>query len=162
MKQEFSKSWKSSTQPRKQRKYTYNAPLHIKTKFLAAHLSDALAEKHKRTSAGIRKGDEVLVMRGEFKKRTAKVVRVDAKTTKIYLEGLNVTKRDGTKVEVAIHPSNVRLTTLVDDKFRFKVGERSNTNQAQPAEKKEAPVKQAPAAKTEKKTPAPVKKEAKK
>ena len=33
MKSIFSKSWVSSKQPRKQRKYRYNAPDHIKKKF---------------------------------------------------------------------------------------------------------------------------------
>ncbi len=119
MRQQFSTSWQSSRQPRKQRKFRYNAPLHIKAKFLSAHLSGPLQEKHKFRTAVVRKGDEVVVMRGEFKKKNAKVSRVNVRKGKIYIEGLTVTKKDGTKVEVAIHPSNVQIISLVEDKFRF-------------------------------------------
>ena len=34
MKKEFSKNWKASKQPRKQRKYRANAPLHLKRKMI--------------------------------------------------------------------------------------------------------------------------------
>jgi len=164
MKQEFSTSWNASTQPRKQGKFRYNAPLHLRTKFLSAHLSDALIEKHKRNSAVVRKGDEVLVMRGQFKKKTAKVTRVDTKDSKLYLEGLNITKRDGTKVEVAIDPSNVRLTTLVDDKFRFKVGLNSHPASTQQAQASQNKAQEKAEKKAETKAPAQKsqKKEAKK
>jgi len=42
MKQKFSTTWKASKQPRKQRKYSANAPLHIKRKMLSANLSKTL------------------------------------------------------------------------------------------------------------------------
>ncbi|MCW1309534.1 MAG: 60S ribosomal protein L26, partial [Candidatus Nanoarchaeia archaeon] len=35
----WSKKWKSSKKPSKQRKYRYNAPLHIRRKFLSVNLS---------------------------------------------------------------------------------------------------------------------------
>jgi large subunit ribosomal protein L24 len=119
MKQEFSTSWQSSTQPRKQRKFRFNAPLHIRAKFLSAHLSDALQEKMKCRTATVRKGDEVSIMRGSFKKKTGKITDVDTKKGRIYIEGIAVTKKDGTKVEVPIQPSNVQLISLVEDKMRF-------------------------------------------
>lgn len=147
MKQEFSTSWSSSIQPRKQRKFRHNAPLHIKAKFLSAHLSDALQEKHNRRTATIRKGDEVVVMRGSFKKKTAKVLRVDTRRSRVYLDNIAITKKDGTKVEVPIQPSNVQIISLVEDKMRF----------AKPETKKEEKKAEA---KPESKSPA--KKEAKK
>ena len=42
MKSVFSKTWVRSKQPRKQRKYVANAPLHIKGKMVRAHLSKDL------------------------------------------------------------------------------------------------------------------------
>ena len=42
MKKIFSKHWKSSKQPRKQRKYRAKAPLHIKRKLLNVNLSKEL------------------------------------------------------------------------------------------------------------------------
>lgn len=121
MKQKFSTSWISSKQPRKQRKYKANAPLHIKHKFLSANLSKSLREKHGQRSLPLRKGDEVLVMRGSFKKKTAKIITIDLKQTKIALENLQRTKKDGTKVSVWFHPSSVQIQTLnLDDKKRIK------------------------------------------
>ena len=120
MEQTFSQHWKSSKSPRKQRKYRYNAPLHIKRKFLAAHLSKDLIKKYARRSVIVRKGDRVLVMRGSFKKKTAKVTRVDIKQELVYLEGVEFTKKDGNKVQLGVHPSNLTITELVtDDKYRL-------------------------------------------
>ena len=62
----FVSSWKSSSSPRKKRKYQAQAPLHIKRLFLSAHLVKALREKYKIRSVVLRKGDTVKVMRGEF------------------------------------------------------------------------------------------------
>lgn len=119
MKSQFSTSWISSKQPRKQRKYRYNAPLHLKRKFLSAHLSKSLHEKHKIGSLEVRKGDEVSIMRGSFKKKTGKISRVDLKSGKVYVENISTTKRDGTKVLVPLQPSNLQLISLSDDGKRF-------------------------------------------
>ena len=66
-----------SKQPRKQRKFLYNAPLHVRRKILSAHLSKELREKYKRRGFPIRKDDEVEVMRGEHKKKRGKISKVD-------------------------------------------------------------------------------------
>ena len=119
MKQDFSTSWISSVQPRKQRKFVANAPLHVKHTFLSANLSKALREKYGKRNLPLRKGDEVLVMRGAFKKKKAKVTSVDLKDTRIALEGIQRTKKDGSKVNVFFHPSVLQIQTLnLDDKER--------------------------------------------
>jgi large subunit ribosomal protein L24 len=121
MKQKFSTSWISSKQPRKQRKYRYNAPLHVKHRFLSAHLSKSLREKHGIRNLEIRKGDEVKVMRGKFSKQKGKVLRVDLKKTRISVEGINRKKSDGTKVDVYFHPSTLQIETLnLEDNKRIK------------------------------------------
>lgn len=119
MKQEFSTSWLSSVQPRKQRKFTYNAPLHARRRFLSAHLSDALQDKHNIRSLPVRKGDEVSIMRGSMKKKTGKITSVNMKTSKVYIENMVTTKKDGTKVLVPFHPSNLQIISLADDGKRF-------------------------------------------
>nr|AJS12525.1 50S ribosomal protein L24P [uncultured archaeon] len=119
MKQEFSTSWVSSVQPRKQRKYGYNAPLHIKHRFLSSNLSKELRKKYGKRNLPLRKGDEVLVMRGTFKKKKAKVSKVDLKNTRIALDGIQRTKKEGTKVNVYFHPSVLQIYSLVEDKFRL-------------------------------------------
>jgi large subunit ribosomal protein L24 len=119
MKQEFSTSWLSSVQPRKQRKYRINAPLHIMHKFLSANLSKPLREKYGKRNLPLRKGDEVLIMRGAFKKKKAKVTSVDLKNTRVALEGLQRTKKEGSKVNVYFHPRALQIQTLnLDDKMR--------------------------------------------
>ncbi len=121
MKSKFTNSWKSSVQPRKQRKFRHNAPLHTKHKFLNSNLSKSLRQKHSKRSLPLRKGDEVLVMRGSFKKKTAKIEKIDLKRTRVSLENINRTKKDGTKVAVWFHPSSLQIQALnLDDKERIK------------------------------------------
>src|SRR3989344_3289619 len=109
MKKQFSTQWISSVQPRKQRKYRFNAPLHIKHKFLSAPLSKSLRKQHSKRALPVRKGDEVLVMRGSFKKKRAKITEVNLKKTKVALENIQRAKKDGTKVSVYFHPSSLQI-----------------------------------------------------
>ncbi|MBS3088309.1 50S ribosomal protein L24 [Candidatus Pacearchaeota archaeon] len=121
MKRKFTSSWKSSVQPRKQRKFRHNAPLHTRHKFLNSNLSKSLRQKHSKRSLPLRKGDEVLVMRGSFKKKKAKIEQIDLKRTRVSLENINRTKKDGTKVAVWFHPSSLQIQALnLDDKERLK------------------------------------------
>ena len=120
MKSKFSISWKASRQPRKQRKYRFNAPLHIRQSMVSAHLSGDIRKKYGKRALGIVKGDTVKVMRGKFRGRTGKVNRVDLKILKIYIEGVDVQKRDGTKAFCPVEPSNVMITELkLEDKKRL-------------------------------------------
>lgn len=114
-----------SKKPRKQRKFLYTAPLHIRRKFMAAHLSKELRDKYKRRSLPVRKGDEVKIMRGEFAGKTGKVSRVDLRKYKVYVEGITRKRTVGTTVQVPIHPSNLLLINLnLDDKRRVKILQR--------------------------------------
>jgi len=135
MKQTFSTHWKSSNQPRKQRKFIANAPAHIRHRFLSAHLSKALKEKYSKRNLPLRKGDEVLVMRGAFKKKKAKVVSVDLKNSRVALESIQRTKKDGSKVNVFFHPRVLLIQELnLDDKERVSA---VNRKAAKPAVKTE-------------------------
>ena len=121
MKNKFSNKWKSSKNQRKQRKYQRNAPLHTKSKFLAAHLSKELRQKHNARNAIIRKGDKVKIARGNFKGKTGKIERADIKNTRVFITGIEIIKKDGTKTLRAMHPSNLKITELnLNDKKRFK------------------------------------------
>ncbi len=109
-----------SSQPRKQRRFRYQAPLHIKHKFMGAMLSPELREKYGIKSIPVRVGDTVKVMRGDYKGIEGKVVEVNLKKTTISVEGVTVTKSDGTEVSRPIHPSNVMITKLeTKDKHRL-------------------------------------------
>lgn len=119
MKNKFSTSWKSSKRPAKQRKYRHNAPLHITQKFLSAHLSKELRTKYGRRNIVVVKGDKVKVVRGQFSGRENKVERTDHKAIKVYISGIDRTKKDGSKSTYPIHPSNLIITELnLDDKKR--------------------------------------------
>jgi large subunit ribosomal protein L24 len=114
-----------SKKPRKQRKFLYKAPLHLRRKMISAHLSKELREKYKTRSLPLRKGDEVEIMRGEFKKKRGKVSRIDTKKYKVYIEGITRKRTDGTERQVPIHPSNLRIINLnLEDKRRVKILER--------------------------------------
>src|SRR3989344_4658214 len=78
----FSKLWKSSKKPSKQRKYRANAPLSIKRKFLSVHLSKDLIKKYK----------------------TRNVI---TKKSKVFIEGIENVKKDGTKAYYPMEPSNL-------------------------------------------------------
>ncbi len=114
-----------SRKPGKQRKALYNAPLHVKHKMLAAHLSKELRQQYGFRSLPVRKGDTVMVIRGDHKGRTGKVARVDTSKMRVYIEGITGEKMDGTKYFIPIHPSNLIITKLdLSDKARRKVVER--------------------------------------
>jgi large subunit ribosomal protein L24 len=113
-----------SKQPRKQRAELYSLPMHRRHKLLAARLSDELREKYKTRSLPVRKGDRVRIIRGDFKKLEGEVLKVDTKRRQIQIQGVTVTKADGTQVTGSIRPSNVMLLKLAEDKARMRIIER--------------------------------------
>ena len=120
MKKRFSTSWNSSKQPRKQRKYLANAPLHIKGRMMRCRLSEELSKKHGRRNIQVRTGDKVLVMKGQFRKKTGKVESVDRKHSKVYITGIETVKKDGSKTLYPIYHSNIMITELnTEDKRRI-------------------------------------------
>ena len=108
-----------SIQPRKQRKFLFTAPLHIRRKILSAHLSKELRNQYKRRALPIRKGDEIKIMRGENVGKTGKISRVDLKKYKVYVEGITAKRTVGTEVQIPFSPSNLLITNLnLDDQKR--------------------------------------------
>ncbi|MEM1605394.1 MAG: 50S ribosomal protein L24 [Fervidicoccaceae archaeon] len=101
-----------SKKPSKQRKAIFQAPLHIRRKFMTAPLSDELVEKYGVKRLPVRKGDKVRIMRGEFTGVEGKVTRVDLRKMRIYVEGVTRQRMDGTPVFVPIHPSKVMIIEL--------------------------------------------------
>jgi len=119
MKTAFSKSWNRSVQPRKQKKFRFNAPLHIRQKFVRVHLSKELREKYGKRSCSLKTGDKIKVLRGSFKAKTGKVERIDLKKSKVYITGIESVKKEGTKYLIPLEPTNLMITELnLDDKKR--------------------------------------------
>ncbi len=118
---EWSSNWKASKKPRKQKKYVANAPKHIQSKQLGSHLSEDLRKKHGTRSMRVRKGDKIKVMIGTFKGKTGKVERVDAAKLRVYVTGIELLKKDGSKTMYPVKSSNIMIQELdLSDKRRIK------------------------------------------
>lgn len=117
----WSSAWKSSKQPRKQRKYSRNAPKHVQGAQLGSHLSPELRKKYNKRSLRVRKGDKVKVMVGTFKGKTGKVDRIDTEKQRVFVSGIEILKKDGSKAQYPVKPSNLMIQDLdLSDKRRMK------------------------------------------
>lgn len=104
----------SSIQPRKQRLARYTAPYHRRHREMSAPIDRGLRERQ--LSRGfmyprampVRKGDRVMVVRGEGKSKSAtKIAKIDRKGRKVYVEGFTYFKSDGTELQRPIDASNL-------------------------------------------------------
>src|SRR3989344_3854847 len=140
MNKKFSKSWVSSKQPRKQRKYRANAPLHIKAKFMHVNLSKALRKSQGIRNIQLRKGDKVKIMRGKFKKKEGKVNEILLNRGKIYIEGIQTKKKDGSNIKFPIRASNLQIVELnMEDKKRIKSAGKKKSAEAKEGKKETKP-----------------------
>jgi large subunit ribosomal protein L24 len=122
--------------PRKQRKRLYNAPAHLRHKFMAAPLSPELAASKGVKSLPVRKGDTVRVVRGDNIGFEGKISRIDLRRYRIFIDGLTREKVDGTNIFVSLHPSKVIIKNLkLDDKWRKAIVERKKELAASKKEK---------------------------
>jgi len=129
--------------PGKQRKRLFNAPAHIRHKLMSAPLSHELTASKGAKTLPVRKGDTILIKRGDNKGFEGKVSRVDLKAFRIYIEGLTREKVDGTNIFIPIHPSKVEIRNLnLDDKWRKNILERKKAT-ARPAKQKAKQTKKA-------------------
>ena len=128
-----------SMKPRKQRKEVYNAPLHKKRKWISAHLEENLLLKYDKRSFPVVKGDTVRVMRGSFKEHEDKVAKVNVGKSSIEIEGITMSKADGTKSAKPLHSSNVMIIKLnLTDKWRRRKLERGLSEETKKEIEKEA------------------------
>jgi large subunit ribosomal protein L24 len=108
-----------SSKPSKQRKSQFQAPLHHRRKMLSSRLSDSLREKHGVRGLGVRTGDSVRIMRGDFAGLEGKVERVEYSSGRIYVEGMTREKAAGVASKLPVHASKVQITNLnLSDKWR--------------------------------------------
>jgi len=104
---------KLSKQPRKQRKYwIYDAPLHRLRKQIVAMLTKEAQTKYGVKRMPIRQGDTVVIIKGSFKGIVGKVIEVDVKRLRIYIDKVTRKRSDGRVVHVPIRPWNVRIVDL--------------------------------------------------
>ncbi len=108
-----------SKKPKKQRNFLRKAPLHIRRKIMSSHLSKELRKEYGKRSAPVKKGDQVTIMRGKFKKKSGEVSRVDRKKYRVYVQNVMVKRTDGTERQAPLHPSKLEITKLnTQDKKR--------------------------------------------
>lgn len=113
-----------SKKPSKQRKILFTLPHHRRVKLMEAMLSKDLAEDLGVKKLPIRKGDNVIVISGEFKGSEGAITKVDRKNYTIQVKELSIEKADGAEYNVPIHYSNVVITKIEKDKWRSKIIER--------------------------------------
>jgi len=121
MNKKFSKTWKGSKRPGKQRKYVANAPIHTRKKFISVNLAKALREKAGKRNIPVKKGDKVKVLRGKFKGKEGKILEVRMKTGRVIVEGIQVTKMDNSKANVKMQPSNLQIIEMADRKGKVEM-----------------------------------------
>ncbi|MFH2112466.1 MAG: 50S ribosomal protein L24 [Candidatus Bathyarchaeota archaeon] len=115
------------TKPSTSRKRRYNAPLHRRRKYVSAPLSPNLRAEHGTRSMPVVEDDTVSITKGDRKLSEGRVLRVDTKNTRIFVEGVTRTRQDGSTVQLPIRPENVMITRLnLNDEWRRRVLERKS------------------------------------
>ena len=104
----------ASGQPRKQRRFRFNADLHERQHFLHAHVDKALKKKLgiKKNAVQISKGDIVKVVSGSKKGATGKVTRVSLRSGRILIDSLMKKNAKGKEFGVSTSVNNVYITDL--------------------------------------------------
>ena len=155
-----------TSQPRKQRLLRYTAPHHQARKQMASHLSEELLLKYNRRTMTVVKGDEVRVMRGDYKGTQGRVIEIIASDRKVVVEKVVNKKADGTEVPLPVDPSNLSIVKLnLEDKRReSKLDTIAKTGKARMAEEraKKTPATKKPKGKAAEKADKPEDKKAKK
>ena len=83
------------------------------------HLSPDLRKKYSFRNIQLKKGDKIKILRGQFKKKEGKVERINLKQERVFITGMERIKKEGSKLLVSFHPSNLMITELnLDDKKR--------------------------------------------
>jgi large subunit ribosomal protein L24 len=110
-----------SSKARVQRKKMHNAPAHVKSKAVAAHLSADLRQKYGIRTVRVCRGDTVVVMKGneDVRGNEGKIMEVITNTGCVIIDGVTVKQADGTAVSRPVHASNLVVTKLdLKDEWR--------------------------------------------
>ena len=119
----------------------YRATFQTKSKQLGSALSKDLRKKYGKRSVRAIEGDNVIILRGEFKGVAGKISKVSTQKNSVAIEGVKKEKTKGEKFDAYIHTSNLTVTSLnTNDKWRILKLEGKNPSK-QP---KEVPVKEKP------------------
>ncbi|WP_316505229.1 50S ribosomal protein L24 [Nitrosopumilus sp.] len=98
----------------------YRANYQTKSKQLGSALSKDLHKKYGKRSVRVIEGDNIKILRGEFKGVDGKVSKVSTQKSSVAIEGIKKEKTKGDKFDVYIHTSNLVVTSLnTEDKWRM-------------------------------------------
>ena len=115
------------TKPSTSRKLRYNAPSHQRRRFISAPLSPNLRAEHGTRSMPVIVDDTVSITKGDRSLSEGRVLRVDTKNSRIYIEGVTRTRMDGSTVQIPIKAENVIITRLnLNDQWRRRILERKS------------------------------------
>ncbi|TFG15585.1 50S ribosomal protein L24 [Candidatus Thorarchaeota archaeon] len=121
----------SSKSPRKQRRRIYKSPIHSHKNMLKCRLDEFLREEYAMRSLVPKKGDLVRIMRGQFRETEGKIIRVDYRNVRVYIDSATTTKADGKEAQIPIHPSNLMLVELELDDNRREIIEQKTLKMAE-------------------------------
>jgi ribosomal protein uL24 len=79
---------------------------------MSSRLSDELRKKYKKKSVPVRKGDDVIIMRGSFKGVKGKVDSIIRRNYSVLIDNVYTEKKNGTKVKVPVDASKLMITGL--------------------------------------------------
>ncbi len=98
----------------------YRATYSTKSKQLGSALSESLHKKYGKRSVRVIEGDNITIVRGEFKGVDGKVSKVSTQKSSVSVEGIKKEKTKGDKFDVYIHTSNLVVTSLnTENKWRI-------------------------------------------
>lgn len=85
-------------------------------------LSEEMAKQHGVRRLPVRKGDTVLIVKGDKGARgmEGKISSLDRRTGKVIIEGITITKADGKQTARHVHYSNLMITNVFQDKMRIR------------------------------------------
>lgn len=110
-----------SSKPSKVRKRIYTSAHHTRSKLVKSMLSEDLRGEYSVSSARLRKGDSVKIMRGEYSGVEAKVTAVHTESGRVDVEGIKQQKIAGGDAPIGIHASKLMITGLnLNDDMRKK------------------------------------------
>ncbi|MCW4049259.1 MAG: 50S ribosomal protein L24 [Candidatus Bathyarchaeota archaeon] len=115
------------TKPSTVRRNMYNASNQRRRKFISAPLSPSLRAEHGTRTMSVVVDDTVTITKGDRKLSEGKVLRVDTKTSRVYIEGVTRNRQDGSTVQIPVRAENVMITRLnMDDPWRRDILERKS------------------------------------
>ena len=104
---------------------------------MKAPLSKELREQFGIRNITIRKGDTVMIMRGNFRGHVGKVIKVDYKRYRVFVEGATIKNSRGEERYYPIHPSKLMVIELdlSDEKRKQMIEEKKKQKESLKKEK---------------------------